>query len=227
MPFEKMPGLPKSLKSPEESPPSSLKGKHKAARDFEKEMEKAGRTIVGRGTESVVEVHPHRENVVAAHLVNQTESTGEMRKIYFTHRVLHTLFPNYFPAIHAAFERTEEKRGGTIRSRVDVKRDKHGTLGRWLSPKSFRRVEDELQSMGISAAFDELSTKNFGRAKDGYEQYLDVAPNLAKSLIAQKDRVIKHMRENGYVEGDITKVSNSIDRLALLQHSMPDRSVDK
>jgi hypothetical protein len=213
MPFEKMPKLPKGTEEIFRSDvPTSLRTER-----ARREMETAGREVVGSGAEAVVETIPGNDSKLAAHSFREGL---EARKIFYTHRVLNLLFPKYIPHIHAAFEHTDERQGGTIRERVYTKEGKH-LLQKLLFPqKSFRYVLTELQRMGIEyGGFDYGSDENFKRGSDGYERYLDLDPYTGDDFIIHRDEVLNYMRQKKYSESDIQQVSTSIDRLTALKKS--------
>lgn len=224
MPFERMPQLPPAPNN-EPKKESSLQEKTRAKADLMRRLQEAGRPVLGSGRESMVEVHPQDDTKVAAHrMEHRGQESTYMRKIFYSHRILHTLFPEHFPRIHAAFEHTDQDKGGTIRERVHVEKEGYGAIGRLVSPKSFRHVMQELRAIGIAditlgeerMGFDEGSSKNFGRGKDGYEKYLDTNFNINHDLLQKRNELLRYMQEHTYSEEDVQQVRNALDRLEAL-----------
>jgi hypothetical protein len=224
--FEKMPKLPgDDQKFVHKKSKEYIASKHGMEPQTEKLIE-AGREVVGSGSESVVEVHPNNPEKVVAHSFRH--EGPRMRRIFYNHRILHTLFPNFFPEINAAFEHTDYTRGGTIRERVDILMDAPDDPTLPVTPKSFENVRRELDAIGISTTgFDTGSDKNFGIAWDGFEQYLDVNPTIGKHFIAEKDAVIRYMKQKNYSEADIEKVISAINRLEVLEKQAKDAGEDQ
>lgn len=186
----------------------------------EKALREAGREVLGKGAESLVEVHPLNPELVIAHSFRKELRAEET---LHAHRVLKVLFPKHFPAIHAAFENTEEVRGGTIRERVrnserTLDKPKVGFFGnKRIDERTFAYVNKELQAMGIEGLhFDGETERNFVVSEEGYQQYLDTAPFIARELVRAKDQVLAHMAKKQYSPTDQASVKSAIETLEVL-----------
>lgn len=200
MPHERMP----------EVPPVPEPYKRLSEEDFQK----VGRKVVGSGSMSIVEVFPGKEEKVAAHPASL--ASGILAKqTFYSHRILNTLFPKHIPRIHAAFVNSQERRGGTVRERIQVERDGYSVDEQEADPsKAFRSaVEEELRKIGINTEGFDHYDKNFGVGSDGYEKYLDINPYIGREFVKNRRKLIDYMKAGGYSDSDIQQVNISIDRL--------------
>jgi hypothetical protein len=214
MSYEKFPPI------PGEASAAPLRFDRETMAVAEEALKKAGREVLGKGAESLVEVHPLDAEKVVAHSFRK-----EMRaeEILHAHRVLKILFPNHFPVIYEAYENTDEMRGGTVRERVrDTGRKIEKTKPRFLrkqkiNEKTFDYVNKELEAMGIQGLhFDGETERNFIINEEGYQQYLDTVPFLARELVRSKDSVLAYMVRKGETRANQEAVKNAIETLETL-----------
>ncbi len=187
----------------------------------EKALLEAGRTVLGKGAESLVEVHPTDPEKVVAHSFRKELRAKET---LHAHHVLKTLFPKHFPAIYEAFENSEGSRGGTIRERVydsgqTIKKPARKWFGKQKTDeRTFEYVNKELEAIGIRGLhFDGESERNFAVSAEGYQQYLDTSPFIARELVLAKDDVLAYMDKKGsFSSTERSSVEAAIDALAEL-----------
>lgn len=191
----------------------------------EKALLEAGREVLGRGAESLVESDPtDPKNRVVAHSFRKEFRAKET---LHAHHILKTLFPKHFPAIYEAFENSEEFRGGTIRERVydsgqTIQKPARKLFGKQKTDeRTFEYVNKELEAIGIRGLhFDGESERNFAVSAEGYQQYLDTSPFIARELVLAKDDVLAYMDKKGsFSSTERSSVEAAIDALAELIES--------
>jgi len=213
MPHVRLPLLPESARNADPNVPLA---------PFRDEMEAAGSVVIGFGAESIVEVLPSDHTKVAAH---SFRDNPDKRLTYYNHKILHTLFPNHFPVIHAAFEGDHNGMGGgTIRERIypqePTSQDRvRGLLGRITlrqDKRSFQYVVSELNSIGIACIVDP-SSWNFMRGRDGYEKYLDTAPSIDYEFAEREEELYAYAKKRRYSDEDRRAIATSMTRLKVLR----------
>ncbi len=161
------------------------------------------------------------------------------RKIYYTQRILSTLFPHNFPRFHMASGTPENADGtsGTVRTAVE---GQEGNLDGpyhpgydWGHPKdklqamiaivtgthpriehSFGAARRDLKRIGLNIHFDP-SPWNFIVSKDGEEFYVDTPHPIG---VATNDayRIMTYMKAGGYTAEQRRAVAVSLERLKAL-----------
>jgi hypothetical protein len=147
-------------------------------------------------------------------------SPKEAKKLFYTHRIMSTLFPHNFPRFQMTWGRDEKRQdsSGSVRKRVVV-------LEKGGSPRSresldstathpFRNVMKEAQELKIPLNIDSY-VENFGMGEDGGVYYLD------KLYVYDDDdwplkRMLEYMRKNNYSDLAVKIVESSVKRLGEL-----------
>lgn len=191
--------------------------------------------IIGKGAECVVispKKHPGkkaggiwqkpelRDDIAVAIDYRLITAPDEAKRVFYTQRVLSTLFPHNFPRFYTSYGGDKQvSLSGTIRQRI------HKRKGFWTRVKyPFRHVEDTVRELGLSINFD-TNPVNFMIAGDGGEYYLD--KSRVYGTWADKEgfyrwdsaKIAEYMGTNGYTDIQKRIVSKSIDRLRSLSYN--------
>ncbi len=200
--------------------------------------------VVGRGAECVVlapmEEQPKSPRVKA--ILTYEHFTPPLAKaLFYSHRILSTLFPHNFPRFYAAFSGEEEKLSGSVRHRISstpltdhvgsgnaslkrlewrtIGRLKSAALGKTISRYPFSKALKDCKRLGIDIRYDN-SAVNFILGDDGGEYYVDsVINNITKlsqahNLVDAKDNIIAYMQKYKFSEEEVHLVNTSLDRLS-------------
>lgn len=172
------------------------------------------------------------------------------KKRYYVQKVLSTLFPHNFPRVYTSFGAHPDPKiksiSGSIRQRIEGKTPHTPTLSGGLvrvfenvitflkviarrQPAvrfPFKKVEDALEKMSMGSSFDK-SSYNFILGDDGGEYYIDSPYSFPAmypaTVMWNRNKIIDYMEENGYVKGDITKVTNTLNRMESLDKEFKEK----
>lgn len=205
-------------------------------------IENYDKDLVGKGAECVVFSErdesqqgkyfglgkkPFREDVVVAVDYRTVLNPIQAKEIFYTQRIMATLFPFNFPRFRTSFG-SEDEAGGvsaTIRNKIDiVDSDEHNASHIDLGAKHpFSYVAKTINELRLPVNIDK-SDFNFGRDGRGDVYFLDKV-RLKKvggswseeDTVWDKDTIDIFMSKNNYSESDKRIVRKSIDRLTALQ----------
>ncbi len=198
--------------------------------EIEKIVEKENMVFIGAGSECAVIqplAHPHeqswklkpklREDVVVAIDYKNITDPIEAKNIFYTHRIMSTLFPHNFPKFFASYGSSDKTPlSGTVRQRVEKRESPSAAI---IYP--FGRVDEVINELKLPVYFDKGNYTNFMAGKDGGHYYLDkiqLQRNVDGSLHGFWDKasIEGYMTRQGF--NDIQKriVGKSIDRLKQL-----------
>jgi hypothetical protein len=174
---------------------------------------------IGKGAECTVIGQLGFEHRVTAFKYSEMEP-AEMLNIFYTQRILSTLFPHNFPRFYTAFYGDKDKKipAGTIRQKVDSKLEgryvRYSTETSKVTKFRFSDVVKTLNQLNIGIGFDP-KTKNYDIGPDGGEYYLDT-PIMGIFKDWDKKRILGYMHKHKYSKSDIRSISGSIDRLVVI-----------
>lgn len=180
---------------------------------------------VKTGMDSLVTMLPDDPNVYAYSFRGKEKFRA--REIFHIHKVLHTLFPEHFPRIKAAFEHAEgqEPPGGTIREYVEIDKSvphDNSPLNWFIrnyishdTPGDLNGPVDAFVTMGVEKGID-YNPPNIRVDMKHHEQYLDTADEMAELLFERRFDVADYMRSQGYEDAAITSVEKNLLRLGEL-----------
>ncbi len=180
--------------------------------EVKKLAEEYDQEVVGDGGECVVIPLEDNERDIVAAFTYKEMSSITAKNIFYSQRILSTLFPHNFPHFYAAFGRKKDKKNitGTIRERIRNNKKREIKY-------SFREIEEKLAEIGLHFDFDSTKNDNFIIGEDGGEYYVDVSlPFMYYLKNLKMEGLVSYMQENGYSETDISIVTTSIKRLITL-----------
>lgn len=156
-----------------------------------------------------------RGDIVVAIDYKRITDPKEAKEIFYTQRIMSTLFPHNFPRFFASYGGTTEKQlSGTIRQRIDDKNLR-------FSVKEFKyNVEDLAKQLGMPVKFDYVTPKSFIATEDGV-YYLDkvkLRKNKEGSMdkLWNKQAIEEYMTRQGFNDTQKLIVEKSINRLEQL-----------
>lgn len=157
--------------------------------------------LIGEGGGTIaVALETDEQKVAAISFKEVTPRTA--KQVYYTHKILSTLFPETFPRIYAATGRVDQTRSvsSTIRERVfGVHPKKSEKL------KKFEVVVATLKRLGIPINFD-TTKRNFLKTPTGKEMYIDTVtfsdwkPEHEKMIMEYMDAQTMTEEEKGVVQ---------------------------
>ncbi len=201
-------------------------------------VEKYDKEFVGKGAECVVFSErdesrkskylglgkkPFKDNVVVAVDYSMVLDPNRAKEIFYTHRIMSTLFPFNFPRFATSFGSSDKVEGvsGTVRQKIDIV-EEGGKGAHNLdvgSPHPFETVERVVDKLGLPLNLDK-SGFNFGKDKHGNVYFLDkLRLKEAGSSWSEKDTVWDldaigdYMDKNKYSDLDKRIITKSINRL--------------
>jgi len=185
-------------------------------------VRKSGLVYLGYGQDCVVTKSTLLPETVVA--INGHELTcREAKNIYYTHKLLKTIFPHNFPAIRAVFGKHPDgiERGLTFSYREEkngkkLDRDSYSRLDK-MAVYPFRRVADFLVDLAVP--IDEIDNfrNNFVLCNDGGVYFLDTLmiyggdPKLEVS-----GRITDHMRSQKYSQQEIKVAKDCLARIRFI-----------
>lgn len=192
--------------------------------------------LVGSGAECVVlqsrNDQKKGEKVVAA-ITYQDMNPEKMRRIFYLHRIMATLFPHNFPHFSSAFGKHPVQEN--IRNISGTKRQEIvGPAGnelqaispemhefRWREVENtsqfpFSKVKEAVDTLGLPVDFDDAGD-NFALGEDDGVYYLDkIIYNPKDITLWDTNKISSYMKIKGYSERDTRIVRKSIERLKAL-----------
>lgn len=208
-------------------------------------VEKYDTKFVGKGSECVVFSErdhskkkkyfglgnkPFRDDVVVAVDYRSVEDPLKAKTLFYTQRIMSTLFPSNFPRFATSFGDADTVNGvsGTIRQKVDiVKGDENNKNSDFGAKKPFGDVTKVIEMLNLPVNID-MSHFNFAKDIDGNVYYLDkVRLKVAgvswkeEDTIWNTEAIIEYMEKNNYSETDKRIVQKSIQRLNYLKKLNP------
>ncbi len=201
----------------------------------EKMAQNLGVELVAVGHEAFLTgLTPEGAKLVA--YTHETLSPQEAKSIFWTQKLLATLFPHNFPTYYAAFGSNNSRAlTGTIREwirgrsyfKLDIKRpqlfDPLAVKGQnYFVKYPLTEVKEAMSMLGVDIEFDIGNWDNFLLGPEGGVYYLD-KPVLKGELGASK--VSKFMNERDYDAGDKNVAQASVSRLSKLGDAAADLRV--
>lgn len=186
--------------------------------EIEKIVKEGDMGFIARGGECVV-VAPKdhtdsdtnlRNDVVVAIDYQDIESSQKAKELFYTHRILSTLFPHNFPKFFTSYGASPKaEMSGTIRQRInEAKNIRDGDI-----KYPFTKVDEAINEMGgMPVQIDIWSSKNFMVGTDGGEYYVDKA-RLTEDPVWETANILSYMEKNNYSATDQRIVVRSIARL--------------
>jgi hypothetical protein len=176
---------------------------------------------VGKGASCIVVAIPGDTKRVVA--FNHYPSTPqEMKLVFYTQRLLVTLFPHNLPRFYAAFSDNENDNilSGTIRQRIKRRFGERVPTDEYKRAVKYRfeNVEKELRKIDLAIGFDDFE-KNFDVGSDGGEYFLDT-PYMPYFRAINRTKILEYMRTNRnpkYSKYEIHVVNKTIKRIAALE----------
>jgi hypothetical protein len=169
--------------------------------------------VLGYGGECVALAMPGEPDKVYKFMYNKL-SPVEAEEIYCLQAIAHTLFPNHFPDIYAAFGTEEDDPPyvtGTIQQRIHIARDA-GMRDQGEDVKCpFPVLDDEKDAMDIPLHLD-ATMGNFFLDTKGKVVYLDRV--TLEYGYCDVEKTFRTMRERGYDAADCARVVQAVGRLA-------------
>lgn len=164
--------------------------------------------IIGSGAECVVFDSPKtiggKEIVISVDYHNRTPLNA--KKVFYTMRILSTLFPHNFPHFYATG--TDKNMSSFAREKIKNEFEQLPLVKYPFSDAS-KLIED----LGLPVMFDDFFL-NYAVGVDGGEYYLDTPLGFLETW--PKEETLKYMEKKGFTETQRRIVSKSMDRLEKL-----------
>ena len=189
--------------------------------------------VIGAGAECIVTSIEGKPQEVAAYTYRML-SPAEAKRVFYTQRILSTLFPYNFPHFYAAIgaESSHKRATGTIRQKVVEESENkiaqsltkllyaHSPFQNKLLRKTlaikhpWEKVIEESKKIELQLPVDYVGKNNFMLGADGGEYYVDRS-SIDLSGVNQ-GKIHEYMKQNGYSEQDIEIIETSLNRLKAL-----------
>jgi len=190
--------------------------------------------LLGSGSESVVFEDPKTNKVIAFKHRN-CYTPQQAKQLFYLHKIAHTLFPNNFPILHAAFGKDPSKPyhiSGTIREKVDGRPLQldggHYSLflelsirtKLWLRRKfskypTFEDIHKECEKWDLPLMYRlDKYEGNFLYTREGKVYYVDMLDDrLTNHELSTLDNILDYMKAKNYSKNDQESVGSAICRL--------------
>ncbi|OGM29299.1 hypothetical protein A2801_02115 [Candidatus Woesebacteria bacterium RIFCSPHIGHO2_01_FULL_41_10] len=194
-----------------------FRGKAVAKEELQRIVESSSNfDYVNNGTECVVVSEPGRDNTVVAIDYAEYETVQAAKEIFYTQRVLSTLFPDNFPHFYTSYGREpllakasgKAKFSGTVRERVIPAEP--GTNAQ----HPFAKAKAEIRRLSLPVSFDS-SPGNYMLGENGGQYYVD-KPQIQPGSW-NREQIIGYMEDRGYSDTDKRIVDLSIQRIGELR----------
>lgn len=175
-------------------------------------LEADGLERLGEGKDSVV--WKYGDRVIKIDKRVGEFSPAQQKQIFYTHRILHTLFPDNFLAPSLAIDQTKDS--DTSLSIWDiVGGEQFGIVGN--NNTGIHQIKNTLYDIGLRPQFDFTGHGNIVTVSGGKEVYVDTIRNFINSS-RDIDKILDFMDKQGrYTEEDKRIVVSSGKRLVELQ----------
>ena len=165
-----------------------------------------GKTFIGKGTEKFVYMNPLKPGKAIS--IYSGKEHPSPKQIFYLQKIYHTLFPDNFPAYHAAFNETSSffsRRPPVYSAYVTEYIEPNDRL----ITHPFTNVGDKCDDWSLPLPIDPYY-QNFVTGQDGKERYIDT---LSKPRRTSRLNCIPHfMKKQGYSEHDQRRVQAYIGR---------------
>lgn len=178
--------------------------------------------IIANGIEVMVFPHPSNPNRIEAISYGDIDP-DRAKMIYYTHKVLHTLFPYNFPRVHASFgsasevkERKPKFNSGTVRQKVFPDSAK-------ITTHSLKKAFKDLKNMGFIPLVEVFRGSAHNTIKSGGNEYFI---EMIKLIIQDfnPEKVESFIQENNYSELDRAEIRRALGKMMNLRDKLgPDQ----
>lgn len=174
--------------------------------------------IVAHGAEQMAFAHPTNPNRLQ--FVSYVDMEPNRAKlVYYTHKVLHTLFPYNFPRIHASFGMKTGFTSGTVREKV-VRDSQVKKLNNPL-----KKAFDTLEELGFKPVveYSKLDAHNVIVSTEG-EYFVEVITKTLRDFDPVK--VMQYMRSRKFSFRDIETVQKALQKIAGIREKIGNDKLD-
>jgi hypothetical protein len=201
-------------------------------------VDHGGECVVVSPADYTTSDHSPRSEVVVALDYSRIRDPLEAKLIFYTHRVMSTLFPHNFPHFRTSVGSEDQQHGvsATIRDRIFPHTDGATGMVSELdegSPYPFSRVNQAIRKLDLPVLLDDYAnTEDYGsdggqinylKGADGGVYYLDIVELLPEEYEKKWDtsKIMSWMEQQNYSPQDRRIVSSGIRRLQQLAKDEP------
>ncbi len=174
--------------------------------------------VVASGSEQMAFQHPTDPNKLQ--FVSYQEVNPDRAKlVFYTHRVLHTLFPHNFPRIYASFGEKEGFTSGTVREKVVSDRQEK------KPQHSLQKAFDTLAELGFKPVveYSSSSVHNVMTSSDG-EYFIEVITKTLRDF--DQEKVMQYMTNTMFSLHDKEAVQRALQKIAEIRERIGNDEFD-
>lgn len=177
-----------------------------------KSLSEDGLDLLGEGKDSVV--WRYGDKAIKVDKRVGEFSPAQQRQIFYTHRILHTLFPDNFLSPSLVTDQISVD-GNSLSVWDVVEGNRFTSIGN--NRTQIHEIEAQLRNAGLRPNFDFSGQGNIVTISGGKEVYVDTIRNFIHSS-SDIDRLLDFMeKRGGYSENDKKTIISSGKRLIELQ----------